>query len=123
MSSAIRTPLRQTSHKKLKSRWLVRNQRQEAETTTSEVRGEDERDRCVGTQVVSCHGLWRPGEATLAHQRNTAHCPLRAVTGKEKGRSFASKEDTGKEVWGPSTMGSAGLNVVSEAAFLGESQE
>ena len=109
MSSAIRTPLRQTSHKKLKSRWLVRNQRQEAETTTSEVRGEDERDRCVGTQVVSCHGLWRPGEATLAHQRNTAHCPLRAVTGKE--------------VWGPSTMGSAGLNVVSEAAFLGESQE
>ena len=75
MSSAIRTLLRQTSHKKLKSGWLVRNQRQEAETTTSEVSGEDERDRCVGTQVVSCHGLWRPGEATLAHQRNTAPLP------------------------------------------------
>ena len=47
-----------------------------------------------------------------------SHCPLRAATGKEKGRSF-----TGKEVWGPSSRGSAGLNGVSEPAYLREPQE
>ena len=57
MSLAIRTPLGQTSHEGLKSGWLVQNQRQEAETTASEVSGEDERDRCVGTEVVPCRGL------------------------------------------------------------------
>lgn len=57
MSSAIRMPLEQTSHKGLKSGWLVRNKRQEAETTSSEVSREDKRDRCVGTELVSCRGL------------------------------------------------------------------
>lgn len=69
---------------------------------------------------MACGGQEKPPLPTRGTQ---PHCPLRAVTGKEKGRSFASKEDTGKEVWGPSSRGSAGLNVVSEATFLGESQE
>lgn len=61
----------------------MRNQRQGAETTVSEVSGEEERNRCVWTEAVSCHGLWNPGEATLAHQRSTALLPSRSSSRQE----------------------------------------